>query len=98
MPISHRAEASHIVEVCFCVGRSKNKADKTPHPVLQFIAIELCNPIGGTGNGSNASISAALSTPTPSAFAGGAGAVSAGGWMGAWVGATVAGLLMAVWL
>ena len=49
--------------------------------VITFLALELCNPIGGTGNGSNASLSAAL--PTPSAFVGGAPAISSGfgvGW------------------
>ena len=59
--------------------------------VITALLLVLCNPIGGVGNGSNASISA--SVPSPSAFVGGAPVMAAGSWSNLWLGMGMLGFV-----
>ena len=59
--------------------------------VLTALLLVLCNPVGGVGNGSNASISASL--PSPSAFVGGAPVITVGSWSNVWLGMGMVGFV-----
>ena len=91
----HAAQRTRLVRASLhnsCCSRvNVTEANQSSFQVLTALLLVLCNPVGGVGNGSNASVSA--SVPTPSAFVGGAPIIAAGSWSNLWLGIGMVGFV-----